>query len=109
MLAVPNPTDTLGYLGLVISATEYTALANGLVFGIPENPGLAPPLVSTYANRTAAERASFSFRVQEGIRTFHKDKQTYNKFITTKALARKQIVNSVDNKFINHLCHARTA
>ena len=32
MLAVPNPTDTLGYLGLVITATEYATLANGLVF-----------------------------------------------------------------------------
>ena len=109
MLAVPNPTDGLGYLGLVITATEYATLSGGPAFDIPADPGLAPPLVSSYSNRTAAERATFSFRVQEGIRNFQEEKQTYTKFIATKALARKHIVNSVDNKFINHLRHARTA
>ena len=71
MLAVPNPTDTLGYLGLFITANEYTTLSDGIDFNIPEGPGVAPPHANTYANRTTAERAICPFLVQEGIQTFY--------------------------------------
>ena len=108
MLAVPNPTDTLGNLGVVITATKYTTLSGGIEFTISEDPGISPPWANTYPNRTAAKGTFFPFLVQEGMQTFYKEKQTYNKSMAIKGLDRKAINNSVDNKYTNHLRHACT-
>ena len=88
MIAVPNLTDNLGYLDLVITATKYITLSGGAAFAVPVDPGNAPPRANTYPNGNAAERAVFPFLVQEGIYTFNKRKQNYSKYIATKKLVK---------------------
>ena len=110
-MAVPSYTTDLGHLALVITDTDFRAANEDETFVPPINPGTQPtPPSTTGATRDATEAAVtiFPFTAAETIRNFNQQQQEYIKYRTTRTALKKQILNSVDDKYVSKLKHPRT-
>ena len=98
-LSIPSTNNPdLGFLGEVISTTQYAALNNEIAYVVPQNPGIAP----TY-NPDATQ-----FQINEAIRLHGLSANEYHIFRNVRTALRNMIVNNIEEKYISALCHPIT-
>ena len=98
-LSIPSTNNPdLGFLGEVISTTQYAALNNDIAYVVPQNPGIAP----TY-NPDATQ-----FQINEAIRLHGLSANEYHIFRNVRTALRNMIVNNIEEKYISALCHPIT-
>ena len=98
-MAITSPLDTLGHLGIVVSAAEYTNMSpNNETYNAPQKPAAKP----TDPSRTRSS-ADNTFDIHEAIRTWKDEVELYNIHNTVRNALRNQILHSVDRKYISDL------
>ena len=98
-MAITSPLDTLGHLGLVVTAEEYKTISpTSDTYTEPAKPSAKP----TDPSRTRSS-VDNTFDVHEAIRVWKDEVTVYNIHNTVKNALRNQILHAVDHKYITDL------
>jgi hypothetical protein len=82
-----------GYLGAMLEPAVYTALDNAAAFQIPEHPG----------NVLADELAGTQYAIADALRANKEKLRQYDEYNAVMQALRKQIIDTVEEKFIMSL------
>jgi len=91
--SIPSTNNPdLGFLGEVISTTQYTALNNDIAYVVSQNKGILRPTILTQS-------------INETNRLHGLSANEYHIFRNVRTAFRNMIVNNIEEKYISALCH----
>ena len=97
-LAIESPNTEFGHLGLVLNDIAYKKLNIGESWKNPKEPPSKP----TKPTALMGENTD-PYEAQEAHRTWQEAKDTYTTFKYAREALKKQIINSVNDEYINTL------